>query len=142
MHLRRLAHCTKRAGFSYICLCVKLMLVLACLWKPGKAHCYDVLQETELAEMLEARVNSGKSASTSAPVTDGKLGIDNDAIFADLDTDGMSKTWQSHRNSLQHDQKCSKSAAFSAACHCAVWRCLDFTDCFAHLHPFVSANAC
>lgn len=86
-----------------MCVCAaNLFQLLACLWKPGEAHCYDVLQETELAEMLEARVNSGKSASTSAPV-DGKLGIDNDAIFADLDTDGMSHAWQQHRNLLQHD---------------------------------------
>ena len=44
--------------------------------------------------MLEARVNSGKSASTSAPAAIGKLGIENDSIFADLDTDGTSAAMQ------------------------------------------------
>ena len=57
-----------------------------------------VLQETELAEMLQARVNSGKSASTSAPAANGKLGIENDSIFADLDTDGTSDALQQHGN--------------------------------------------
>lgn len=38
--------------------------------------------------MLEARINSGKTASTSAPAANGKRGIENDSIFADLDTDG------------------------------------------------------
>ena len=68
----------------------KLMLLLPRLWKPVNVPCNGILQETELAEMLEARVNSGKSASTSAPAANGKLGIKNDSIFADLDTDGTS----------------------------------------------------
>lgn len=38
--------------------------------------------------MLEARINSGKTASTSAPAANGKLGVENDSIFADLDTNG------------------------------------------------------
>ncbi|KAL3160719.1 hypothetical protein ABBQ32_010629 [Trebouxia sp. C0010 RCD-2024] len=48
--------------------------------------CQD--KEKDLAEMLEARINSGKTASTSAPAANGKRGIENDSIFADLDTDG------------------------------------------------------
>ena len=74
----------------------KLMLLLPRLWKPINPHCNAVLQETELAEMLDARVNSGKSASTSAPAANGKLGIENDSIFADLDTDGMSEGLQQY----------------------------------------------
>ena len=41
-----------------------------------------------MAEMLEARINSGKTASTSAPAANGELGVENDSIFADLDTNG------------------------------------------------------
>ena len=62
-----------------------------------------MLQETELAEMLQARVNSGKSASTSAPAANGKLGIENDSIFADLDTDGTSEALQQYGNRVLHD---------------------------------------
>lgn len=60
-------------------------------------HCNGHLQETELAEMMEARVNSGKSASTSAPAANGKLGIENDSIFADLDTDGTLEASQQRK---------------------------------------------
>ncbi|KAL3139308.1 hypothetical protein ABBQ38_003646 [Trebouxia sp. C0009 RCD-2024] len=48
----------------------------------------DFTEEKDLAEMLEARINSGKTASTSAPAANGKLGVENDSIFADLDTNG------------------------------------------------------
>lgn len=48
-----------------------------------------ILQEKDLAEMLEARINSGKTASTSAPAANGNLGVESDSIFADLDTNGM-----------------------------------------------------
>ena len=50
------------------------------------------MQETEVADMLKARISSGKSASTSAPQADGKLGTDEDSIFADLDTNGVHAT--------------------------------------------------
>ena len=46
---------------------------------------------------MEARVNSGKSASTSAPAANGKLGIENDSIFADLDTDGTLEASQQRK---------------------------------------------
>ena len=49
----------------------------------------QILQEAEFAEMQKARISSGKSASTSQ--ADGKSGIDEDSIFADLDTDGTHK---------------------------------------------------
>lgn len=45
------------------------------------------LQEAEVADMLKARINSGKAASTSQ--ADPKPGVEDDSIFADLDTDGM-----------------------------------------------------
>ena len=45
------------------------------------------MQEAEYAEMLKARLESGKSASTSASGT-GEAGIDENSIFADLDLDG------------------------------------------------------
>ena len=51
------------------------------------------VQETEVADMLKARISSGKSASTSAPQADGKLGTDEDSIFADLDTNGVHATF-------------------------------------------------
>ena len=44
-------------------------------------------QEAEYAEMLKARIDSGKSASTSASKADA---VDGDTIFADLDTEGES----------------------------------------------------
>lgn len=44
------------------------------------------LQEAEVADMLKARINSGKAASTSQ--ADSKPGVEDDSIFADLDTDG------------------------------------------------------
>ena len=50
-------------------------------------------QETEYAEMLKARSESGKSASTSAH--DG-AGIDEDSIFAGIGMDGRAP---------EHDQK-------------------------------------
>jgi len=45
------------------------------------------LQEAEIADMLKARINSGKAASTSQ--ADSKPGVEDDSIFADLDMDGM-----------------------------------------------------
>ena len=45
------------------------------------------LQEAEVADMLKARIDSGKAASTSQ--TDTKPGVEDDSIFADLDTEGM-----------------------------------------------------
>ena len=45
------------------------------------------MQEAEYAEMLKARLESGKSASTSASGT-GEPGVDENSIFADLDLDG------------------------------------------------------
>ena len=45
------------------------------------------VQEAEFAEMLKARIDSGKSASTSASKADA---VDGDTIFADLDTEGES----------------------------------------------------
>ena len=45
------------------------------------------LQEAEVADMLKARINSGKAASTSQ--ADSKPGVEEDSIFADLDRDGM-----------------------------------------------------
>ena len=48
--------------------------------------CPSHLQEADFAEMLKARISSGKSASTSH--ADGTSGIDEDSIFADLDTEG------------------------------------------------------
>ena len=42
-------------------------------------------QETEYAEMLKARFESGKSASTSAR---DNAGIDEESIFAGIDMDG------------------------------------------------------
>ena len=47
------------------------------------------LQEADVADMLKARINSGKSASTSTSHADDKYGVEDDSIFADLDTDGM-----------------------------------------------------
>ncbi len=47
------------------------------------------LQEEEIAEMLKARIKSGKSASTSSSLTGGKAGVEDDSIFADLDTNGI-----------------------------------------------------
>ena len=52
--------------------------------------------------MLKARVNSGKAASSSAPQANGKLGIEEDSIFADLDTDGTSSNGSSSPTNLLH----------------------------------------
>ncbi|KAL0019254.1 hypothetical protein WJX77_003503 [Trebouxia sp. C0004] len=43
-------------------------------------------KEAEVADMLKARINSGKAASTSQAGS--KPGVEDDSIFADLDTDG------------------------------------------------------
>lgn len=48
---------------------------------------FPMMQEAEYAEMLKARLESGKSASTSASGT-GEAGVDENSIFADLDLDG------------------------------------------------------
>lgn len=46
------------------------------------------MQEAEHAEMLKARQDSGKSASTSAPCAADEAGVAEDSIFAGIDLDG------------------------------------------------------
>ena len=76
------------ASRAHTCLCVSVNVYFCLPCNHHEAQCNVILQEAELAEMLEARINSGKSASTSAPVANGKLNIESDSIFANLDTDG------------------------------------------------------
>ena len=53
-----------------------------------RAKCCVSVQEAEYAEMLTARLESGKSASTSASHAHADAGIDNDSVFAGIHLDG------------------------------------------------------
>ena len=78
------------------------------------------VQEAEVAKMLKARMNSGKSASTSAPQSDSVI---TDAIFADLDTEGQ-HCHLSYHSTLCHTGKLNLKNISMTACweqHCCLF---------------------
>ena len=79
VHAAGIAYSINSATVTSCCL-MKRHWLRACL------YVLLMIQEAEYAEMLKSRIESGKSASTSSP---SEAGVEEDSIFADIDTDGI-----------------------------------------------------